>query len=105
MNIYTIISTILWIVGGFLVTYIKSKKDIIEQATSVIDEAEKKYADMAKAGSDKMLWAVEFLYSKLPEPMKFFITKDFIRDTLQKTFDSVASYATQQLDKLVDKKG
>ena len=30
MNIYTIISTILWIVGGFLVTYIKSKKDIIE---------------------------------------------------------------------------
>ena len=52
-----------------------------------------------------MLWAVEFLYSKLPEPMKFFITKDFIRDTLQKTFDSVASYATQQLDKLVDKKG
>ena len=57
---YQIISTVLWIVFGFIVTYLKTKTDIIELAKEQINHAEIMYNE-AHAGEKKMDFVVKYI--------------------------------------------
>lgn len=100
MSMYEIISTVLWIVFGFVVAYVKQKQKLIETAQSAINTAEEHFTE-AKSGALKHSWVVEQLFNITPGPMKLLFTKEVIGDLVQKVFDLMADYATQQLDKIV----
>lgn len=103
MDWYKIITTVLWIVLGFLVTYFKQKSKLIDNAKYAIDAAEKEYESYTKAGYKKFEYAVDMLMNLIPAPLKPFITRDFVGSVVQKAFDAMESYANKQLDKVVDK--
>lgn len=103
MDWYKIISTILWVVFGFLVTYFKQRAKLIENAKYAINSAEKQYESYTKAGFQKFEYAVDMLTNLVPAPLKPFITREFIGDVVQKAFDGMQAYANKQLDKVVDK--
>ena len=102
-NILTIIFNILFIVFGFLSIYLKTRTHIIEIAQEKITEAEKEYASVMKAGSLKQQFVVDFIYDKIPAPMKIIFTKETIRGLVQHTFDAIQNYAMLQLDKIFNK--
>ena len=104
MNIYTIITTVLWIVFGFFVAYFKTKTKVIEQAKEKISEAEIMYQSTAKAGGEKFNWVVDVIHLMIPAPMQVIFTKELIGNIVQNVFDSLQKYATLQLDKVFDKK-
>lgn len=99
MNIYQIVSTLLWIVFGFLVTYLKTKTDIIDLAKEEIGHAEMAYQE-AHSGERKMEYVVQYIYKLIPVPMRIIFTEDAIRSIVQNVFDSIEKYATIQLDKI-----
>ena len=99
-NWYNILTTILWVVFGFLVTYFKQRASIVENAKYAINSAEKRYESVTKAGQVKFEYAVDMLYNLVPPALKPFITRDFIGDVVQKAFDGMEAYASKQLDKV-----
>ena len=103
MDWYKIISTILWVVFGFLVTYFKQRAKLVENAKYAINSAEKQYESYTKAGNLKFEAAVDTLCNIIPVPLKPFITREFVGAVVQKAFDGMQAYANKQLDKVVDK--
>lgn len=103
MNWYNIIITILFIIAGFFVEYLKTKKNLLESVNDVINKAEEEYKDATKAGGLKMQWAIDLLFSYTPAFLKPFITKEVIGNMIQSAFDRIEDYAKKQLDKVVDK--
>lgn len=99
---YQIISTVLWIVFGFIVTYLKTKTDIIELAKEQINHAEIMYNE-AHAGEKKMDFVVKYIYKFIPAPMRFIFTEEAIQSIAQNVFDSIEAYAKTQLDKIAGK--
>ncbi len=102
-NVYNIVVTILLCVAGFLFSYLKTKSTVIRKAGDFINKAEENWASVSHAGAEKFQWVVKSLHSLLPMPLKPFITEAMIAEIVQKVFDSMAEYATKQLDKVVDK--
>ncbi len=102
MNWYTILTTILWVVFGFLSLYIKQKTKLIEIAQATINTAEEHFTDV-KCGGKRFQWVVEQLYNITPVPMRFIFTKEMIGTIVQKVFDYMQDFATKQLDKVFDK--
>jgi hypothetical protein len=102
INWYSVVSTILWIVFGFFVSYFKTKTKLIDQAKDAINYAENEYKE-AGAGGKKMQWAVKYLASLVPAPMKFIFNEKIIEEICQAAFDKIQEFATTQLDKLVGK--
>ena len=103
INIYSIITTILVIVFGYLVSYAKTKTALISKAGEFINKAEDEYKSVSKAGNIKFEYVTGVLYESIPAPMKMFITKPMVDEITQKVFDQIADFATKQLDKVVDK--
>ena len=75
INIYSIVMTVLMVIFGFLCSYLKTKKELINKVGDFINMAEEEYADTAKAGAYKFEAVVEWMYGLVPAPMKFFITR------------------------------
>lgn len=103
INIYSIITTVLVIVFGYLVSYAKTKMALISKAGEFINKAEDEYKSVSKAGNIKFEYVTGVLYESIPTPMKMFITKPMVDEITQKVFDQIADFATKQLDKVVDK--
>ena len=103
INIYSIITTVLVIVFGYLVSYAKTKTALISKAGEFINKAEDEYKSVSKAGNIKFEYVTGVLYESIPAPMKMFITKPMVDEITQKVFDQIADFATKQLDKVVDK--
>lgn len=104
INIYSIITTVLMVVFGFLCSYIRTKVELVNQAGVFINEAEEEYINVTKAGNLKFEYVLNALYDNVvPTPLKMFISKQMVSDIIQKVFDQAESYATKQLDKVVDK--
>ncbi len=103
INIYSIITTVLVIVFGYLVSYAKTKTALISKAGEFINKAEDEYKSVSKAGNIKFEYVTGVLYESIPTPMKMFITKPMVDEITQKVFDQIADFATKQLDKVVDK--
>lgn len=102
MTVYEIITTILMVVFGFLSLYIKQRTNIYERAAEAIDMAEAAYTDV-KQGGMKMNYAVQYVASFIPAPLRVVFTDEVVQNMIQFVFNSMAQYATKQLDKLVDK--
>ena len=100
VNWYTVISTILWIIGGFFVSYFKTKTNLIDKAKDAIYFAEKEYKDAGQGGM-KMQWAVNYISSLVPGPMKFIFNEQIIQQIIQASFDRISDFATTQLDKII----
>ena len=105
MDWYKIIVTILMVVGGYLVSYFKTKNTLIEEAKNAINSAEQAYQDTAKAGGQKMEWVVDYLYTLVPVMIKPFISRDMVQKLVQAAFDAMKKFADSQLDKVVDSIG
>ena len=99
-----ILTTFLWIVSGFVAIYFKEKTKVVQQISEKIAEAEDIYKDYTKAGQEKFNWVCDVIYSYVPAILKPFITREFIGNLVQKVFDSIEAYTTQQLDKVFNKK-
>ena len=102
MSVYEIIMTVVAVVFGFLSLYIKQKTNIYERAAEAIDMAEASYTDV-KQGGMKMYYAVQYVASFIPTPLRVVFTDDVAQSMIQFVFNSMAQYATKQLDKLVEK--
>lgn len=102
MSVYEIIMTVLAVVFGFLSLYIKQKTNIYEKAAEAIDMAEGAYTEV-KTGGMKMYYAVQYVASFIPAPLRVVFTDEVVQSMIQFVFDSMAQYATKQLDKLVEK--
>ena len=98
-----ILTTVLWIVSGFLAIYFKEKTNIVSQISEKIAEAEDIYKDYTKAGNMKFNWVCDVIFSYVPVVLKPFITREMIGGLVQKVFDSIEVYASQQLDKVFNK--
>ena len=96
-----VLFAVLWIVEGFFAWYFRTKTNIFSMAAEAIDKAEKEYADVAKGGSEKMRFCVQWISSYIPLPLKPFITEAMIEKIVQSVFNYVASFAEKQLDKIV----
>lgn len=103
MNWYSIIVTILMVIGGFLAEYFKTKQKLWDKVNGYIDKAEEAYKDVAKSGAQKHEYCIQVLHELVPAPLKLFITREMISEIVDKAFDAIASYAAKQLDKVVDK--
>ena len=96
-----VLFAVLWIVAGFFAWYFRTKTNLFNMATEAIAKAESEFADVSKAGNQKMQWATEFLYQYIPAPLKMFITKEIVTKILQSAFDWMKNFAEQQMDKII----
>lgn len=101
--IYTIVVTIGTVAFGFLSAYLKTKSTLVDKVDEGIATAEEIYKDSVKAGGQKFEWVIDFLYQYVPSVLKPIFTRSMISNIIQSAFDEIQKYATQQLDKLVDK--
>lgn len=98
-----ILVTILLIVAGYFIAYFKKRADLVAIAEGAINTAERAYADITKAGSKKLEFATDLVYGLVPMVLKPLITRDMVTKLIQDSFDLMAKYADQQLDKLLNK--
>lgn len=110
MNTYEIIMTLLAIIFGGFSIYTKSNKKISdtknkiqERVNSYIDDAEDAYADITKAGGQKREWVIDRLYELIPIGLKPFFSRELLEEIVQNAFDAIQSFASKQIDKVVDK--
>lgn len=101
--IYTILVTVGTVGFGFLSAYLKTKTTLKDKVNEGIATAEEIYKDSTKAGGEKFEWVIDFLYQYVPSILKPIFTRDMISNIIQSAFDEIQKYATQQLDKLVNK--
>lgn len=103
-NVYSIVMTVLVIVFGYLVSYVRAKVELVNKAGEFINKAEEEYKDTTKAGQAKFEYVLNALYDNVvPVPLKMFISKQMVSEIIQKVFDQAEAYATKQLDKIVNK--
>lgn len=103
----------------FVVGYFNAKKEL-ERAEADLTEAqitakiegsapeqialaEAAYADVQKAGEDKMNMCIDNLLDIVPESMTDIFPRDLIRAIVQRAFDAVRSYADLSIDKYAGK--
>lgn len=91
-TIVSVVCTILAVIAGY---YIYIRKKIEEEALDAINRAE----DTDKHGEEKLEEAVQTVYDVLPQVIKPFISKEFLKTIIQKVFDKVEEYAKKQLNK------
>lgn len=101
--LYTILVTIGTVGFGFLSAYLRTKSTLKDKVNEGIATAEEIYKDSTKAGGEKFEWVIDFLYQYIPSVLKPIFTRDMISNIIQSAFDEIQKYATQQLDKLVNK--
>lgn len=102
-NIYSIIVTVAFVLLGFLSTYLKTKSKVIAKIAEFITKAEEIYKSTTGKGGEKHELVIDWAFALVPAPLKPFITREFIANTLDKIFEQVQDYSTMQLDKVVDK--
>lgn len=103
MDWYKIITTVLIVIFGYFVSYLKTKNNLLDEAKNAVNYAEKEYEDTMNAGSEKMSWAIDYLYGLVPTIIKPLITKDVLQSIIQTVFDGMKMFADYQLDKIIDK--
>lgn len=103
INIYSIVVTVLFVVLGYITSYIRTKSQLIQKTEELINTAEENYKSATQAGQEKFNAVVTWLYDMTPAPLKIFITKQMISQIVQTAFDKMQDFANKQLDKVVDK--
>ncbi len=105
-NADTIIQVGAWalsVLFAFLTSYYRSSKTLQGLVARAINDAESAFSGTSKKGEQKFQYALTLLYDKVPVALRPIITKQVLSDMLQKGFNELSSFATQQLDAAVDK--
>lgn len=98
-----ILRVVAYVVLGGLVIYFNYNTKLNKQVNELIDKAEDTFKDVTKSGGLKHEWVIDQLYNLIPAPFNLLFTRDMMSHVVQTAFDGMASYATKQLDKIVDK--
>lgn len=92
----------------FVLAYLKEKQNHIETETQkviwshapeLIQEAEEAYAQVEKAGAQKMKMCVEALLPLIPDAVSGLFTGNVIQAMVQTVFDSMKEFADFAIDK------
>ena len=94
MEVYTIIITVLAIIGYFLSYYFSVVAKIYKATESAVNNAEQE----DKTASEKMELAVNYIYDIIPAVVKPFITKSVLEKIVQAAFDKIEEYAKKQVE-------
>lgn len=89
------------VIFGFLVSYFKTSSTFRSFIVQLITDAEVKYANIEKAGQQKMAYVIDKLYEIIPLPLKLTFTKARLEAFAQEVFDWVKQFAIIQCDKAV----
>lgn len=103
-ELITILGTVGIVVLGFLVSYFKTKSNIIGYVAQFISDAEETYKEYTKAGEIKFNLVVDRLYALVPAPFKPILSREVLGVMVQGVFEQVQKFLTTNLDKVVDKK-
>jgi sugar-specific transcriptional regulator TrmB len=88
MDWLNIIETILIILAGGIIFYVKNYSKIPEKALEAFNAAEKAYETWTEScGTQKMDYAVNYIFDLIPKALQKIITKDIIRTILQSLYD------------------
>ena len=92
-----------YIILGGLAIYFKTNGKLNKHVDEAIAEAEKEYEDATDVSSDKLQYAIDFIYGKFPLVVQKFIPRSMIEDVIESTLEQVQKYAKTELDKTIDK--
>ena len=93
-NVYTIISTVLWVILGFFVSYFRTKTNLFSKAEEAINYAEETYTDEGQ-GAMRMQWCINYLKNIIPAPMRFLFSDQTLENLTQAVFDRIQAFANQ----------
>lgn len=96
-----VLVTVGYIVLGGVVAYYKGNATLQSKTAEVIKTAECNLKGVQRGG-ERFEWAVDYLYGVVPAPLRTFISRSVIENMVQATFDNMAEFAKEQLDKAVD---
>lgn len=98
---FNIIASVGYIVLGGVVAYYKSSATLQSKAAEVIKTAEYEFKGI-QVGGQRFNWAVDYLYSIIPKPLKIFISRPMIENIVQTTFDNMAEFAKEQITNIIE---
>lgn len=97
--IVQIVEIVAFIVGGFVISYLRTSEVVHKFVAALIADAEELYANVEKSGAQKMAWVIEQIYAYVPAWLKPFLTAEKIQAIVQAVFDKIKAYADIQVSK------
>lgn len=97
--IVQIVEIVAFIVGGFVLSYLRTSQVVHKFAAELIADAEELFAHIEKSGVQKMAWVVGQLIEYVPAWLKPFLTSEKIQAIVQTVFDKIKAYADIQVSK------
>ena len=89
------------ILSAFLIEYFKTSSVFRGFIAQLIADAEWVFAEVEKAGKQKMDWVIAKLYERyIPAFLKPFFTESKLREIVQIVFDKVKDFADLQVERL-----
>lgn len=101
INWVNVAVTVGYVILGGIIAYYKGNATIKGKAAEVIKTAEKEFKGVQRGG-ERFEWAVDYLYSLVPAPLKAVISRSVIENMVQHTFDTMTEFAKEQIDKVVE---
>ena len=98
-EILQIVEIVAFIVGGFVISYLRTSQVVHKFVAELIADAEEMFATIEKSGASKMAWVIEQIYVYVPAWLKPFLTTEKIQAIVQTVFDKVKAYADIQVSK------
>lgn len=83
------VEIIAFIIGGFVLSYLRTSQVVHKFAVELIADAEEMFSHIEKSGVQKMAWVVEQLIEYVPAWLKPFMNATKIQAIVQKVFDKV----------------
>lgn len=98
-SIVQIVEIVAFIVGGFVISYLRTSDVVHKFVAALIADAEELFATVEKSGAQKMAWVIEQIYAYVPAWLKPFLTAEKIQAIVQAVFDKIKAYADIQVSK------
>lgn len=98
--ILQIVEIVAFIVGGFVISYLRTSEVVHKFVAALIADAEELFASVEKSGAQKMAWVIEQIMGYLPAWLKPFLTAEKIQAIVQGVFDNITKYVDLQVSQL-----
>lgn len=98
--ILQIVEIVAFIVGGFVISYLRTSSVVRGFLAELIADAEEMFSTVEKSGAQKMAWVIAQLIEHLPAWLKPFLTAEKLQAIVQGVFDKINAYADIQVAKL-----
>ena len=98
--ILQIVEIVAFIVGGFVISYLRTSEVVHKFVAELIADAEEEFSHIEKSGAQKMAWVIEQITGYLPAWLKPFLTAEKIQVIVQGVFDNITKYVDLQVSQL-----